>query len=335
MAFRLTTLFYFTALVAAALAAFGMWGLFVAPLVPIALWCVHWLGNASGVAIAKVFAILAAAVLSYQLLWPKVFINPYIPSRESSLRLEEFSYGINRLNQQNALATDQHSWRVRVLPGLIDVASGLSPDYRFDEAWDSEHNKRVMSGGAAIYQRDSHYGGDATHYLAIVDARCAWTPHGLLKAAQIADGAENTLLLVDTTSFDIPWSEPRDLTYDEALELLTTVPSAETQDWYIANHGYFMRHQRFRLGVLCDGRVVRLRIPLDRATANALLTANGGEEIDWNRIDPRSFKEIDYPKIVALAVFIGLVVSPIHRGVWRRIAPRWVKEQEDFARGEE
>jgi hypothetical protein len=322
MAFRLVSLFYLTALVASALAAFGVWGLLAVVLVPLALWGWHRLRQASEQTKLKAFSLIAVGIIVY-VVWPR----PYItygppPSTESSRRLREFADGLNRLNEKQTLSTDQLSWRVYLLDELPDFATGIPADYRFDEPWDSEHNKQIMSGGEELYQRRSYRGGEATHYLAVVDSRTAWSAERLMAEKEIADGAENTLMLVETTTFSIKWNEPRDLTFDEALALLTSVPSAESRDWHIADEGFLWRECKYRQGAFYNGRVVRFKIPLDRATAVALLTANGGEKIDWAAIDPWGAPSLDYPRIVALGVFVTLALLPIHPAIWRRIMPR-------------
>ncbi len=324
MTFRLTTLFYVTALLASALAAFGVGGLLALPLVgavPVGRWYCRNLRYAEGAMILLWFVIgllaIGLAGLIYlvgESVWRPVD-KYYSEARRSDDRLLDISKTLVWWHPPNT--SQPHSWRVHLLTRSPNFGSFLANNYRFEEPWDSEQNRK--SSLFDLYQRFSHSGGYRTHYLTIVDPQCAWREEGRLVAGQISDGAENTLLLMETTSFDIAWNEPRDLTFDEALTLLTTEPSPKSRDWHVAPGKAFYRDRKYRKVLTCDGEVIDLKIPIDREHAIALLTASGGEEIDWAEIEVHGSQQLDYARVAAFAVFVLLALSPLHPRIWKMV----------------
>src|SRR5690606_28823486 len=92
----------------------------------------------------------------------------------------------------------------------------------------------------------------------------------------VADGVENTLLLVEIPSRGIQWSEPIDLSLEESLALLEEEGFEEKSD-----NGYFVSRQyRVRnspaLVAMANGAVYQLPPSLPRSDAMALLTTAGG-----------------------------------------------------------
>jgi len=78
----------------------------------------------------------------------------------------------------------------------------------------------------------------------------------------ITDGTSNTIMLIETPS-SIPWMQPKDLTLDEAVALLSGIES--NQSIVVA---------------MFDGSVREITGPLAAETARGLLTFNGGEVVD-------------------------------------------------------
>ncbi len=332
MAFRLTSLFYLTALLASALAAFGVWGLVIAGMVGVGGCCLRLLRGRGGVVlfsftIAMTLVLVGATVFLFLRGLSEALDKFYGDFMKSDHQLSELAVGLQDLQQPSA--SPPHSWRAYLLAKNSTWTQFVASNYRFAEPWDSPHNRAdVTSQLAPLYQRPLHVGGERAHYLTIVDPRCAYHAGGILPPEEISDGAEKTLLLIQTTSFDIAWNEPRDLTFDEALTLLTTEPTPESRDWHILESGFFYRDQKFRKGATADGPAIDLRIPLERETAVALLTANGGEYVDWDKVSPWSDLQLDYAKIGSLAVFAVLAILPIVVAMWRRIAPHWFSVQQ-------
>lgn len=115
-----------------------------------------------------------------------------------------------------------HGWRALL---LIDwEETGIKERYRLDEPWDGPHNRTVAdrfdefscpSDVAARGVRSS-----IASYVAVVgegtlwDAKRPFPDPGLLPS--------NKILLIELPGSDIPWTEPRDLTLDEALRLFAS-----------------------------------------------------------------------------------------------------------------
>src|SRR5690606_3481235 len=138
-----------------------------------------------------------------------------------------------------------------------------------------------------------------TDIVAIVGEGTIWDPDTEGTADKIADGRENTLLLIEIPRRGIQSSQPRDLTLDEEPTLLEDEDFEEKSD-----NGYFIsQHYRVRknpaLVALADGAVYQLPPGLPRSDALALLTTVGSEVpqpldaperryerkvVHWNRI---------------------------------------------------
>jgi hypothetical protein len=107
-----------------------------------------------------------------------------------------------------------HSWRVAILPFVDELE--LYNQYRFDEPWDSEHNKKLAEQIPKVYRHPKDK-SDSTNasYFALVGSK---TLMGDGKRAtwigDITDGTSNTLMIVEAKR-DIPWTKPEDIAYPE------------------------------------------------------------------------------------------------------------------------
>lgn len=107
-----------------------------------------------------------------------------------------------------------HSWRTLVLPycGL----EGWPRGYRFDEPWDSEHNRRFAEEHHAWHcGNDPSTDPSTASFLAVVGDRTMWPPHGTATRYDAKDGANRTALFVEVFDSGVLWTEPRDLHFDE------------------------------------------------------------------------------------------------------------------------
>jgi prepilin-type processing-associated H-X9-DG protein len=83
------------------------------------------------------------------------------------------------------------------------------------------------------------------------------------------------------------------------------------------NHGYFYKQSWAVNAAFLDGHVRFLHLPLSRELATALLTVDGGEEIDEAVFD-QGVAELAYAKCYAFAAFVTLALWPGVRLMWRR-----------------
>lgn len=173
-----------------------------------------------------------------------------------------------------------HSWRVALLPYIGE--SKLYLQIRHDEPWDSEWNSQFHDQMPAIYACPSApLKPGLTTYAAVVDDEGALRPtyHRVyggssVKPEEIADGAENTIFLVERRAL-VCWMDP---THETSLESLAeTIGSG---------------HALGALAVMFDGSVRRIERNIEPKTLRALATAAGGEAVD---VDAVAKKEAESP----------------------------------------
>jgi len=156
------------------------------------------------------------------------------------------------------------SWRVAILPYLEQEE--LYKEFKLDEPWDSEHNRKLIARMPPLFApvhskpKDPH----STFYQVLTGPTTVFeSPEGA-KFQDIVDGTSNTLLIVEAADA-APWTKPADVAYDpnKAAPKLGGVEFAD---------GFW--------AALCDGSVRFLRKDLDERTLRGLITRNGGEVIN-------------------------------------------------------
>jgi hypothetical protein len=109
------------------------------------------------------------------------------------------------------------SWRVALLPHLGERE--LYKDFRLDEPWDSEHNKKLLTRMPAVFRpvglkpQQPHttfyqvfVGNGKERTKPVFDANVA------PRMPDIVDGAVNTVLIAEAAKA-VPWTQPADLAY--------------------------------------------------------------------------------------------------------------------------
>lgn len=163
-----------------------------------------------------------------------------------------------------------HSWRVLILPYL--ERADLYAQYDFDEPWDGPHNSRLAAQMPDVFRCPSSNDADnLTNYVAVVGAETMWPGAGAVGLRDIADGSSTTIAVVETTGSGINWLEPRDLTFDEAVQGINSP----------ANPSISSIHSGGVVNVLfVDSHVVALPDDIPPNVIRALLTIKGMETID-------------------------------------------------------
>ncbi|HEV8001931.1 MAG TPA: DUF1559 domain-containing protein [Planctomycetaceae bacterium] len=105
-----------------------------------------------------------------------------------------------------------HSWRVELLPFLDQ--KHLYDQYRMNEPWDSPHNTLILRQMPELFRSPfDNPASKASGYYVIAGPRTIFEGTNGIKIDDIADGAGNTLLIVEAKR-DVPWTQPEDIPFD-------------------------------------------------------------------------------------------------------------------------
>ncbi len=106
-----------------------------------------------------------------------------------------------------------HSWRVALLPIL--GFSELYKQYRFDEPWDSENNRKLIEKMPEIYRKKGASSSQGqTHFQLVVGNEAAFSENSITRFADVTDGTSNTIAIV-LASQSVPWTKPEDFSFPE------------------------------------------------------------------------------------------------------------------------
>ena len=176
-----------------------------------------------------------------------------------------------------------HSWRVLILPYLEQT--NLYEQYDFSEPWDGPNNSLLHNHVVSLFGCPSDTStANNTNYVAVVGPDTAWPGAEGRSIEQIKDGTTNTILVVEVHDSGIHWMEPRDLDFATAS---TTINQGPPGRMISSNHGPLANV------AFADGSVRFLSDDTPGATVRAMLTVDGGEEVDLN--DLRVCRHIRHP----------------------------------------
>ncbi|HEY1192346.1 MAG TPA: DUF1559 domain-containing protein [Gemmata sp.] len=157
----------------------------------------------------------------------------------------------------------QLSWRVLILPYIEQEA--LYKEFKLDEPWDSDHNKKLITKMPKTF---AHPGlakpnETETYYRVFVGNGAGFDWLTGTKILGITDGTSNTLMCV-TAATSVPWTKPDELEFDpekDPSKLLGFVMNGKAQV------------------AMFDGSVRTLSKLPSKETLKSLITRNGGEVI--------------------------------------------------------
>ena len=189
----------------------------------------------------------------------------------------------------------KRSWRVELLPYLDEPV--LARAYRKDEPWDSLENKQVLARMPAVFRHPADDRAEPyAAYFAVVAENAekssgrfggatAWLAEGPrgkgTGLTEVRDGTVDTILAVESKR-PVPWTKPEDITYDAAEEF-REAPEPRIAAWAAAlKLGGFTPGQ-FQVA-FADGSVRAIGDSIDSGSLRAMLTRNGGEVIERDRI---------------------------------------------------
>ncbi|MBY0229410.1 MAG: DUF1559 domain-containing protein [Gemmataceae bacterium] len=106
------------------------------------------------------------------------------------------------------------SWRVHLLPFIEQEA--LYRQFKFDEPWDSEHNKKLLDKMPKVFARVKGKAEKGmTHLQTFTGPGTVWNGRRRSPAfANIVDGLSNTIAVAEASKA-VPWTKPEDMEVTE------------------------------------------------------------------------------------------------------------------------
>src|SRR5205085_12491632 len=105
------------------------------------------------------------------------------------------------------------SWRVAILP--YTEGDELYKQFKLDEPWDSEHNKKLLEKMPKIYASPAADLKDKTlTYYKVFTGKNAMFDHSRkLTLRKIPAGVDSTIMLIEAGD-PVPWTKPDDIPFD-------------------------------------------------------------------------------------------------------------------------
>jgi hypothetical protein len=166
------------------------------------------------------------------------------------------------------------SWRVAILPFVKEEP--LYKEFKLDEPWDSENNKKLIEKMPKLYApvRVTAKAGE-TFYQVFYGEKALFGPKQQPKfPASLQDGTSNTVLVVEAGD-PVIWTKPADLPFDEKKPL----PKLG---------GLF--DDTINVG-LCDGSVLTIWKDFDEQEMKYLIMPADGHAMNYEKLKvlPRGF----------------------------------------------
>lgn len=158
------------------------------------------------------------------------------------------------------------SWRVLILPILRE--DELYKQFKLDEPWDSENNKKLIPKMPDVYK--SSNANDApgmTHYLVVRGEKTIFPGAKGIKVSEVTDGLSRTISTVEADKA-VPWTKPEDFEYDESNPL----------------KGLGGLQPNGFLAGFADGSVRFISTKIDATALKALFTRDGNEAVDPSKL---------------------------------------------------
>jgi RNA polymerase sigma factor (sigma-70 family) len=158
------------------------------------------------------------------------------------------------------------SWRVLVLPYLEQQM--LYKEFKLDEPWDSDHNKKLIARMPVTYQLPAAMPAKATetHYRVFVGNGAAFEYIKGAKFADFTDGTSNTIL-VATAKDGVTWTKPDELEFDPDKDMTKLLGFLQGN---VCNVSF------------ADGSVRALSKSISKKTLHGAITKGGGEVFNFD-----------------------------------------------------
>ena len=158
------------------------------------------------------------------------------------------------------------SWRVQLLPYLEEEQ--LWKEFKQDEPWDSEHNKKLVAKMPKVYApiRAKAEPGH-TFYRGFAGPGTMFEPKQKIRIGGISDGTSNTAWVVEAGE-PVVWTKPDDLPFDPNKDLPKLGGLFDGEFHVLAT----------------DGAVHRIKKDFDRDTFKRAITRADGQVFDFESL---------------------------------------------------
>ncbi|PHR93508.1 MAG: hypothetical protein COA78_32740 [Blastopirellula sp.] len=212
-----------------------------------------------------------------------------------------------------------HSWRVLLLPFMNEQA--LYKQYNFNEPWDGPNNIQLLDQMPEVYAcptSHSHHQG-CSSYVAVLGPKTVWPGAASTSFAEITDGTEATLMLVEINESCTPWLEPKDISYEKALMTFASTDTTKMNGH--VRESYLSYYSRGHHALLADGRSCFVPYEVEPQILEAMLGKADlllwSERDTWPSQEKRSRLKIG--NYIRLAFSVLLIAFPVP---WVWIKPK-------------
>jgi hypothetical protein len=284
--YRLSTLLLAFVVVAASLGLCGAWGIVVAAVL---LAVAAYATKASYMAgrFVRAFSILGPLLLLCLVFFvgsmaaPSVGRHYTCANQMHNIGLALLTYERWHGNLPPPVTADKqgkpmHSWRVLILPQL--ERPDLYKAYSLAEPWDGPNNGKLAAMSVHFYacpSSPSTCSSPWTNYVAVTGPGTAWNLSPAEKTSMAARKGR-TVMVAEIADANIRWTEPRDMTLDEACGVGRTKSSLAIS----SNHS-----TTGACVVFSDGSVAFIPTDVSPEVIRKLLT---GDETTWEAYDKQS-----------------------------------------------
>ena len=130
---------------------------------------------------------------------------------------------------RDATGKPAHSWRILIDSVFVTTTDpndvgGLFQRYRFDQPWNGPNNRLLEEKPQIFFCPSDPRAANMprTSYAAVLGQDTAWPGHQSRKLADPRRASADIILLIELPETDIHWMEPKDITFEQAMQLYST-----------------------------------------------------------------------------------------------------------------